>query len=274
MDKKKVNSLAIGTFDGMHLGHQALFKKLDKNGAILVIDRDCAVLTPEKFRCEYTDKPCFFYNLKEIKDLDDKGFVDKLKKDFINLKKIVVGYDFVFGKNRKYSINSLKKFFKGEVEVINEVKIDGISVHSRAIKEFLKSGDIKKANRLLGYTFKILGKIIKGSGIGKKELTPTINIEVKKFFLPKSGVYATITDIDGLFEPSVTFIGYKKSIDNSFSIETHIIGKKIDKKKGKVAILFLERIRDVQKFNNLKDLKNQIQKDIETAKKIIKKHII
>ncbi|WP_281950647.1 bifunctional riboflavin kinase/FAD synthetase [Nitrosophilus kaiyonis] len=274
MDKKDIKSLAIGAFDGMHLGHQALFKKLDKNGAILVIDKNSAVITPGNYRCEYTDKPCFFYDLNDIKDLDDKGFIKKLKKDFVNLEKIVVGYDFAFGKDRKYSIKNLKEVFDGEVEVVDEVKVDGISVHSRVIKEFIKDGDIKKANRLLGHTFKIVGEVIKGAGLGKKELVPTINLKVEKFILPKDGVYATITDVNGFYEPSVTFIGHKKSVDNSFSIETHVIGKDIQKAEGEVTILFFEKIRDNKKFENLKDLKEQILKDIEIAKEIVKEHTI
>jgi len=272
--KNNVDSLAIGAFDGMHIAHQELFKRLTKNGAILIIDKNSAQLTPGEYRCEYTDKKCFFYDLKEIKDLDAKGFVEKLKEDFKNLKKIVVGYDFAFGKDRKYKIDDLKRYFDGEVEVVSEVKYKGISVHSRVIKEFLKKGDIKMANALLGHTYKIVGDVIKGRGLGKKELYPTINIVVKDFLIPKDGVYATITDVEGFYEPSVTFIGKSQTVEKEFSIETHIIKKDIPKAKGKVTILFFEKIRDNKKFDSLKELKKQIEKDINVALEIVKEHTI
>ena len=271
---KKITDIAIGAFDGMHLAHQELFKRLSKNGAIVVIEKHDANITPKKYRCEYTNKPCFFYDIKDIKNLDAKGFVEKLKRDFKDLKKIVIGYDFAFGKDRKYSIDDLKNCFDGEVEVVDEVKKDGISVHSRVIREFIKSGDIKMANSLLGHSYMIVGEIIKGQGLGKKELYPTINLKVDKFILPKSGVYATITDINGFYEPSVTFIGNRLSTDNRFSIESYIIGKEIKNPKNIAKTLFLDRIRDNKKFESLKELKEQINKDIEIALEIVKEHTI
>lgn len=274
LEKSEVDSLAIGAFDGMHLGHQALFKRLGKKGAVLIIDKNSAVLTPGNYRCEYVDHPCFFYNLDEIKDLDAKGFVKKLKDDFKSLKKIVIGYDFAFGKDRKYSINDLKRYFDGEVVVVDEVKIDSISVHSKVIKKFIKDGNIKMANRLLGHTFKIVGEVIKGKGLGKKLLYPTVNLKVEKFIIPKEGVYATITDVNGFYEPSVTFIGKSKTLGGDFSIETHIIKKDIGEAKGEVTILFFDRIRDNKKFENIEDLKKQIRKDIEIALEIVKEHTI
>lgn len=274
MKKEEVESLAIGAFDGMHLGHKALFKRLGVNGAVLIIDKNSATITPGQYRCEYVNHPCFFYNLEKIRDLDAKGFVEKLKKDFPNLKKIVVGYDFAFGKDRKYRVDNLKDLFDGEVEVVEEVKVDNISVHSRVIKDCIKKGDIKKANALLGHTFKIVGNIVKGQGLGKKTLYPTINVDVKDFIVPKDGVYACLTDVNGFYEPSVTFIGKRLSTDNRFSIETYIIGKDIRKAEYKVTILFFDRIRDNKKFDNLKDLKERIKKDIEIAREIVNEHII
>ena len=271
---KKIDSIAIGAFDGMHLGHQELFKRLTKNGAVLVIDKHNANITPDKTRCEYVNKPCFFYDINDIKDLDAKGFIEKLKRDFPNLEKIVVGYDFAFGKDRQYSIEDLKRYFDGEVEVVDEVKKDGISVHSRVIRELIKSGEIKKANSLLGHSYKIEGKIVKGQGIGKEKLYPTINIKVDKFILPKNGVYATITDVNGYYEPSVTFIGNRVSTDNRFSIETYIIGKEIKNPQKLVKIIFLDRRRDNKKLSNLEDLKNQIKSDIKKALEVVKEHII
>ncbi len=254
-----VKSVALGAFDGIHIAHQALIKRAD---AVVVIEKG-AVLTPGNTRCKYVDKPCFFYKLNTIRHLDAKGFVSVLKKDFPHLQKIVVGYDFAFGKDRKYSIADLKRYFDGEVEVVAEVQIDGVSVHSRVIKELLKKGEIYRANRLLGRCYQIEGKHVQGLGIGSKELVPTINLDVQGFLLPKEGVYATLTNNVS----SVTFIGKRESIDGSFSVETHILGKVCDWKE--VCVCFVKFLRENKKFSDLAALKVQIEADIKEAKEIL-----
>ncbi len=252
---KKISSIALGAFDGIHIAHQELIQRAD---GVVIIEKG-AVLTPGKARCKYVDKPCFFYQLSEIKDLDAKAFVELLKRDFPQLKKIVVGYDFAFGKDRRYSINDLKKLFDGEVEVVEEIKLDGVSVHSRVIKEYLKEGRIQEANRLLGRCYQIEGRIVKGLGLGSKELVPTINLEVKEYLLPKEGVYLSLTND----HPSLTFIGKRESVDGSFSIETHLL------RLGTIEypkICFIKYLRPNRKFGSLKELKQQIQRDIALAK--------
>jgi len=139
-------SIAIGGFDGMHIGHQALFDELDKNGTIVVIETGYANLTPRRFRERYTNHHIIYLKLDDIRHLDAKGFVNLLRVKFPKLKKIVVGYDFHFGKDRKYSYDDLKKIFEGEVVVVNEVKHNDDSVHSHKIRAKLQIGDIKGAN--------------------------------------------------------------------------------------------------------------------------------
>ncbi|BCD60146.1 MULTISPECIES: bifunctional riboflavin kinase/FAD synthetase [unclassified Nitratiruptor] len=266
---KRIDSVAIGAFDGMHRGHQALFRKLTSNGAVVVIDKGYALLTPGYERCIHTLYPCSFFPLQEIKDLDAKGFLDLLQKRFPALQRVVVGYDFAFGKDRKYGIGDLQELFKGEVVVVDEVQIDGISVHSRTIKKLLTQGDIYLANKMLGRSYSIAGKVQKGLGLGKRELVPTINLTVENFLLPKEGVYATWSEVGGEIFPSVTFIGKRESVDGSFSIETHIIDKKIEYSIEAVRIYFVQFLRDNKKFNSLLQLKEQIQKDIQMAKEVI-----
>jgi len=253
----KINSLAVGGFDGVHLAHQKLFEKLS-NGGVLIIEKNSS-LTPKKARCEYIKHPCFFYNLDEIKHLTKDEFIKKLKNDFPHLKKIVVGYDFKFGKNRQGNPESFKSEF--EVEVVDEIKIDNISIHSSTIREYLKNGEIKTANKLLNHTYKIKGTQIKGQGLGKKEFVPTINLDIKKYFIPKEGVYKTTTNN----KKSITFIGKRASTDNKFAIETHFLE---DFKESEIyEVEFLEFIRENRKFNSFEELKKQILKDIELAKK-------
>ena len=271
--KNKITSIAIGGFDGMHLAHQELFKYLCKNGAVVAIETSYANLTPGIFRQRYINYPVFYYPLKDIKNLSGEEFIKLLKEEFINLKKIVIGYDFRFGKDAKYDSNDLKKFFDGEVVVVEEFKIDNISVHSRVIREFLIQGEIKKANRFLGHNYLISGNIIKGQGIGHKELVPTINIEVKKFLIPAFGVYASFSYVDGKKYLSATFVGNRTSLDNQFAVETHIIDKEITPVKKQIEIEFIEKIRDITKFDSLKELKKRIELDITIIKNIFIKQV-
>ena len=270
LKKENIEELAIGSFDGMHLAHQRLIEQLNENGAVLFIEHHRGNLTPNEYRCSVIDKACFSYDLGDIKGLSGDDFIDKLKSDFINLKKIVVGYDFGFGKNRYHSVDDLKRMFNGSVEVVSEVKIDNISIHSSTIREILSNGDIKLANRLLNRNYKIIGIRVNGQGIGKRELVPTINLKVEKFLIPKSGIYATQTLINKTLYNSVTFMGHRVTTDNSFAVETHLIDENIEFNEGEVEIIFLDFIRENLKFNSLKELREEIKKDILKAKEIFK----
>lgn len=269
MDKSKIKSLAIGHFDGIHLGHKALFSYC-YDGGILVIENDRLKLTPK--RESFINLPIFYKNINDIKNLSPEEFIKLLKNEFVNLKKIVVGYDFKFGKNRSADAIFLKNIFDGEVVIVNEKKINNISVHSEKIREFLKKANIKMANLLLDRVYEIKGNLIKGQGLGKKELFSTINLDTSNYFLPKNGVYATFTNLNNKDFKSVTFIGNRLSTDDKFSVETHIIEPfSEDKINGEITIKFKDFIRDNKKFENLNELKFQISKDILKAQDILKK---
>jgi len=263
---KSSTSIAIGGFDGMHIGHQELFKQLDKNGTIVVIKTGFANLTPHRHREKFTDKRIVYFYLEDIRHLDGEGFIKLLKVNFPNLNKIVVGYDFHFGKDRKYSFKDLGEMFEGEVLVVDEVTHNRDSVHSHKIRAKLQIGDIKGANEFLGHNYTIEGKVIKGQGIGAKELVATINIEAPEFLTPKEGVYATLTRIDDEehFHPSVSFLGHRVTTDGSFAIETHILDAEVICEK-KADIRFIAFIRDNKKFESLDELKCAIKKDIANA---------
>ena len=266
--KNSITSIAIGGFDGMHIAHQELFKNLDSNGGILSIESSYANLTPKKYRQEYSKYPIFYYQLEEIKHLEGDEFIRLLEKEFPNLKKVVVGFDFCFGKDRKYCIQKLKELFKGEVIILDEIKLENIAVHSRVIREYIKNGDIKNANKFLGKNYKIYGNHITGQGLGSTDFVPTINLTVKEFLLPKEGVYITKTILSAKEYSSVTFLGHRVTTDGSYAIETHILEPFTQNEdEGIIQIKFLEKIRDNKKFDNFTELKNEILKDIETAKK-------
>ncbi|MBP6163586.1 MAG: bifunctional riboflavin kinase/FAD synthetase [Aliarcobacter sp.] len=266
VNKNTITSIAIGGFDGMHSAHQELFKNLDEHGAIVSIESGYANLTPKSFRQEYSIYPIYYYILENIKHLEGDEFIKLIKEEFPNLKKIVVGFDFCFGKNRRYCTQKLKELFNGDVLVIDEIKIDDIPVHTRIIREYLKDGDIKTANKLLGKEYKIYGQQITGQGLGAKNFVPTINLRVDEFLLPKEGVYVTKTILDNIEYNSITFLGHRVTTDGSYAVETHIIDKDIKNNNYCTQIKFYEKIRDNKKFDSFEELKNQIFDDIKLAR--------
>jgi riboflavin kinase/FMN adenylyltransferase len=267
MGLSKINSIAIGGFDGMHIGHQQLFNELGEHGAIVVIETGYANLTPGNEREHYTHYPIVYYSLEDIRHLEGESFVAMLKERFPHLKKIVVGYDFHFGKNRRYSHANLGELFSGEVTVIDQVCIENDSVHSHKIRSKIQIGDISGANRFLGHNYCVKGKVIKGQGIGKTDLVPTINLECSGYLLPYEGVYAALTRIDGEehFHPSVVFVGHRVTTDGSYAVESHILGESIGICEN-ATISFVKFLRKNVKFDSLDSLKKAIENDIRSAK--------
>ena len=269
--KNEVTSIAIGGFDGMHLAHQELFSKLDEKSAIVVIETGYANLTPNRHREEHTKFPISYYPLENIKHLDGKSFVKLLLEEFPSLQKIVVGFDFCFGANRKHCIDDLKELFHGEVVVVDEIKCDDIGVHSRIIRKYIADGEMDIANRFLNTDYSILGTVIKGQGLGKKEFVPTINLHVDDFLLPNEGVYVTNTFIGDTKYKSVSFLGHRVSTDGSFAIETHILNDDIGYVDSKyIKISFIKKLRDNKSFESFTLLRQQIDTDITQAKEYFK----
>lgn len=261
--RNRIPSIAIGSFDGIHLGHQALIKEAQ---AVVIIERNRAVITPGYRRVEYIQKPSFFYHLERFRSLSAQAFIQQLTVDFPALHTIVVGYDFGFGHNKEGDTKQLQALFHGEVKVIPEVTYQGVSVHSRSIKEYIQNGEISFANQLLNRAYTVRGQVIQGQGIGKKELVPTINLNVDGYLLPKEGVYATRTYLKGMWRKSISFVGHRMSTDGSFAVETHLIDQKIGPVSGEVQLAFVHFIRENQTFESLRALKAQIDRDLESAR--------
>ncbi|MDM5272686.1 bifunctional riboflavin kinase/FAD synthetase [Sulfurovum sp. zt1-1] len=262
----QIKSIAIGSFDGFHLGHQVLVAQAE---AIVIIERNGGYLTPGYKRSYYTDKICCFYHFDKIKGLTPKAFVARLLEDFPLLEKIVVGYDFLFGQGKIGNAALLKELFDGEVTIIDQVCYEGIPVHSRTIKEYLREGRVKMANELLGRCYEIEGEVIRGQGLGKESFVPTLNLSVDHYQLPLEGVYATRTKLGDTWYDSVSFLGNRVTTDGNFAVETHILDHVIDNIHDIVSLKFLDLIRVNKKFDSFEALKIQIEEDIKKAKELL-----
>lgn len=271
MDRGKIRAIAIGGFDGIHKGHQQLFGELGGSGGILVIDTEHTNLTPREFRERYVDFPVFYLDLPDILQLTPGEFIEMLTVRFPKLEKIVVGYDFRFGHKRSGEAKDISRYFDGEVVVVSEVKVNGISVHSRTIRGYIRVGDMQQAKKLLGRNYVIGGEVISGQGLGMRRLYPTLNLNVRQFLLPGEGVYATRTQIGDSTYDSVSFIGHRVTTDGGFSVETHILDDTIEPGVERANIEFVKKMRDNMMFAELEDLKKQISADIAQAREILQK---
>ncbi|PAF52765.1 bifunctional riboflavin kinase/FAD synthetase [Helicobacter sp. 13S00477-4] len=267
----KITAIAMGKFDGVHLAHHKLFEFLDSNGCVLLIDKDrTPCITPFKFREKLIPFRTYWVPFKEVYLWEGKDFIVFLCEKLPQLQKIIVGYDFRFGRDKNYGADDLKNLFKGEVVIVPEVKIDSIPLHSSIIRELIAFGDLALANRLLGRNYFLEGRVVSGQNLGSRELYPTINIKHRLFVLPANGVYAAFTHIKSKIFPSVCFVGNRLSTDRSFAIETHILDREIILDEKNIRIEFVAKIRDNRHFEKLSELKKQITRDIKVAKKILK----
>lgn len=288
--------VAIGKFDGMHIAHLRLLAALGSNAcALSIASVKPPFITPPQERQKYSSVPFFRIKFELIKSWDGVKFLELLFEIMPNLREIVVGYDFCFGKNRASNVLELRDLLDSinrnyvKVKVIERVTYNGTPIHTSIIKELLKYGDMASANAMLGRLYSIKGRIIKGQGLGSAKLYATINMKNVLNVLPKFGVYASFimlenenSAVSAAFK-AVSFIGNRVSTDNKFCIETHIIDEnfaeflqtspyKLDSKTySHVRVFFVEMLRNNKKFSDLAKLKAQIQNDIESSEKILSK---
>lgn len=286
---KSPSVITIGTFDGVHLGHQKIINRLiavanekQLESVILtffphprmVLQKNIQIKLINTIDERETILSNFDINnlvvkkfTKEFSKLLAHDYVKQILVDGLNAKHIIIGYDHRFGKNRRANIEDLKVFgneYGFEVEEIAVKDIEDVAVSSTKIRTALLQGDIETANSYLGYTFFITGKIIKGKGIGKKLGFPTANLNIKEHYklIPKNGVYIVKSKINNKDVFGMMNIGTNPTFnEEKQSIEIHFfdINQNLYKKKLKVEIL--KRLRDEKKFDAIEDLQSQLQID-------------
>jgi riboflavin kinase/FMN adenylyltransferase len=288
--------LAIGNFDGVHIGHQAIFRKLverakKKNGTSIVCTFEphpLRVIAPErspKLLTTFREKIRLINSLgvdmivcvnftRDFSHISAEDFVHEVLCKTFTVKDVFIGSNYRFGKGRKGSPELLQKLGKEcgfKVTVVNEIKYDDATVSSTKIRTLIAKGRLEEASVFLGRHYCVIGIVIEGAKRGKNLLNiPTANIAVYNELLPKDGVYAVTVELDGKTYDGAANIGYNPTFEEKkFSFEVHIL--KFDRKiLGKtLRVNFVKRIRDEKKFSKVEDLKNQLKKDINDVKELL-----
>ena len=286
-DKKTI--LTLGTFDGVHIGHAAILKKLTQNTAdgkfesavltffphprmVLQGKSDLKLLNTINEKIDLLEK-IGIENLiihpfdANFSQLSAEEFVKTVLVDQLHIQKIIIGYDHRFGKNRTANIDDLTAFglkYGFEVEQISAQEINDISISSTKIRTALEDGEINLANEYLGYSYFLSGTVVKGKQLGRTIGFPTANIELEEEYklVPKNGVYIVAAEIDGKSVYGMMNIGFNPTVQGEKrTIEVHFFDFDLDIYNRHIRVAILQRIRSEEKFESVEFLKIQLGKD-------------
>ena len=288
--------LSIGNFDGLHLGHRAVIKKLAERGEALGLP--VVIMTFEPQPLEYflgDNAPSRLMCLREkvieftklpVDDLlmvrfnryfancDAEQFIDDILINKLNVKHLVIGDDFHFGKARRGNFAMLKekgKLYGFSVEDTGSCQVAGLRISSTLIRDALGAGDLIQAEKLLGHCYSVCGRVAHGEKLGRTIGYPTANIKMFRKNTPVNGVFAvTMTGIDGLELEGVANVGTRPTVDGGSKVvlETYLFDFDKEIYGRYVEVRFKQKIRDEIRFQSLEQLKAQIEKDVAEAKNI------
>ncbi len=288
-ENKRQSVVTIGTFDGVHVGHKSILKRLTTSAEKDNLDSVVLTFFPHPRMVLQKESNIHLINtIAERTQLLEKTGLDHLvihpfTKAFSRLtaleyvrdilvkslhaKKVIIGYDHRFGRNRNANIEDLKEFGKEynfEVEEISAKELDDVAISSTKIRKALDAGDIETANNYLGYNFMLSGKVVKGKGLGRTFNYPTANVLVEENYklIPKNGVYVTKANIDGKTVNGITSIGTNPTVGGTEkTVETYFLDFEANLYKKDLEIEFLTHIRDEENFKNVAQLVEAIKKD-------------
>jgi len=291
--------LTIGNFDGIHLGHQAIFRMVverarEKNGTSFVFTFDphpLRIIAPERaprLLTTFKDKVnlikasgidvliCANFTT-EFAHIKAEDFVKDILVKTIGVKEIFIGSNYYFGRGRKgtpHLLREMGKEYGFDVAVVNEIKLNDVTISSSKIRSLIAKGKVEEAATLLGRCYSVEGIVISGAKRGKSLLgIPTANIATFNELLPKDGVYAATVMIDRETFGGAVNIGYNPTFeDKKFSFEVHIIDFNGELLGKTLRVNFVKRIRDEMKFSRIEDLAAQLRKDIEDIKQMQDRH--
>jgi len=291
---KSGSVLTIGNFDGLHLGHRAVIDKLVARGAALDLPTVVMIFEPQPLEYFLKDnEPPRLMRLREkaialaklpishllivrfnraFANLSAEQFIEDVLLAKLNIKHLVIGDDFHFGKARRGNFAFLKSYgqrYGFSVEDTGSHQADGLRVSSTLIRDALATGDLATAGRLLGQPYSVCGRIAHGDKRGRLLGYPTANIRMFRKTTPVCGVFAvTMTGIDGLEFQGIANVGTRPTVDGGAKVllETHLFDFNQEIYGRYVEVHFRRKIRDEMRFASLEQLKGQIKQDIITAK--------
>jgi len=297
-DKEKTY-VTIGTFDGVHFGHQKIIEKLideakkaGKKSVVLtffphprmVLQKDVSLelINTIEERATLLEKTGLDYLIihpfsKEFSRMTALEFVRDILVNQLNISKLIIGYDHHFGKNREGNITQLTEYshlYDFKVEEIPAQDIDDVSVSSTKIRRALATGNLKTANNFLGYNFMLNGNVVNGKKLGGKIGYPTANIDIKESYklIPKTGVYIVKSTIDEKTILGIMNIGNRPTVNgNHQTIEVHFFDFNQNLYDRNLTIELIYFLRDEEKFDSVEILIQQLKKDEKTARDYIKK---
>ncbi len=292
--------VTIGNFDGVHIGHQALFHEVVEKAEsidgtsiamtfephpmrVLKKNNHPPLITLYEQKAELIERSgidvliCIPFTW-EFASLSAEAFIKYLLVAKIGMQAIVVGEDYTFGKNREGNLTLLKSYASQmgyEVIVADWIKagqsFSGHRISSTKIRELVMAGELEPAHKMLGRHYQIRGLVVKGRDRGGKLLgIPTANINLQDELCPKTGIYAVTVEYHNRLYKGVANIGYSPTFDdNEFTVEVHLLDFGTDIYGEKIRVNFIQRIRDEKKFANISELTAQINQDIKAAYKIL-----
>jgi riboflavin kinase/FMN adenylyltransferase len=292
-DKQSI--VTLGTFDGVHIGHKKIIQKLNnKKGEaksvlltffphprmVLQDAQDLKLLNTIEEKQQLLKENGLDVLIiepftKEFSRLSAVEFVRDILMNKLRVKRLVIGYDHRFGKNREGNFEhlvELSELYDFDLEQIKAQDVEDVSVSSTKIRKALEKGDIETANSYLGYPYLLTGKVVHGKGLGNKWNYPTINIYISEKYklIPKTGVYIIKTIINDKRYFGIMNIGNRPTLNGKHqTIEVHLLDFNQDVYGEKIQVQILKRLRDEKKFNSVGDLIYQIKKDEINARKFI-----
>jgi len=300
--KIDVPVLTTGTFDGVHLGHQKILRRIKEtalkhNGQTVLLtffphprmvlfpeDNDLKLLNTQKEKVELLEQAGIEHLIVhpftvEFSRLSSVEFVRDILVNQIGTKKLVIGYNHHFGRNREGTLEHLMEFgpvYGFDVEEIPAKDVENVNISSTKIRNALLQGDIFTANKYLGYCYSLTGTVVEGSKVGRSIGFPTANIEVKEThkLIPADGVYAARAEVGGTSFNGMLNIGKRPTITDSEepasrSIEINLFDFTEDIYGEEIKISLVERLREEKKFDDLEELKRQLARDREDALKML-----
>jgi riboflavin kinase/FMN adenylyltransferase len=285
----KKTIVTLGTFDGVHIGHNAILDKICKaaqqenlESVILTFfphprlivsnNYDIKLLNTIEEKSILLEKKGIQNFIihpfdKTFSELSPREFVTQVLVEKLNIQKIIIGHDHKFGKDRAADFNDLINFgkeFGFEVEEISAQQINEVSVSSTRIRNSLLEGNVSLAKDYLGYPYVLTGNVVKGNQLGRTINFPTANIEIPEEYklIPKNGVYIVTANVSNQTVFGMMNIGVKPTLgENKLSIEVHLLDFDKDIYNQKIQVNILERLRDEQKFESFEALKLQLEVD-------------